>query len=277
MALEMQVLASDSHKNMAGFKPVNGILTVPLIIGSPQVFHQWLILPCLCDFYGTSTFSVLYCIDEGVVTVAQAMCTRYNIMWSSERCVLDTTLCDKVSDVYSIQHYVIKWAMCTWYNIMWSSERCVLDTTLCDQVSNVYSIQHYVIKWAMCTRYNIMWSSERCVLDTTLCDQVCQWLAIVLWFSPGTSVSSINKTDHNDKTQILLKVASNTINQTCIKDIISYIQSWYKMWIINMIYLSFYEIFSILTWLLLSLCEQTSDLSIGYNLISTCAGACDWL
>jgi hypothetical protein len=258
MALEMQVLASDSHKNMAGFKPINGILTVPLIIGSPQVFHQWLILPCLCDFYGTSTFSVLYCIDEGVVTVAQAMCTRYNIMWSSERCVLDTTLCDKVSDVYSIQHYVIKWAMCTRYNIMWSSERCVLDTTLCDQVCQLIQLR-------------------RCVLDTTLCDQVCQWLAIVLWFSPGTSVSSINKTDHNDKTQILLKVASNTINQTCIKDIISYIQSWYKMWIINMIYLSFYEIFSILTWLLLSLCEQTSDLSIGYNLISTCAGACDWL
>jgi hypothetical protein len=220
MALEMQVLASDSHKNMAGFKPINGILTVPLIIGSPQVFHQWLILPCLCDFYGTSTFSVLYCIDEGVVTVAQAMCTRYNIMWSSERCVLDTTLCDQVCQLIQLR---------------------------------------------------------RCVLDTTLCDQVCQWLAIVLWFSPGTSVSSINKTDHNDKTQILLKVASNTINQTCIKDIISYIQSWYKMWIINMIYLSFYEIFSILTWLLLSLCEQTSDLSIGYNLISTCAGACDWL
>jgi hypothetical protein len=140
MALEMQVLASDSHKNMAGFKPVNGILTVPLIIGSPQVFHQWLILPCLCDFYGTSTFSVLYCIDEGVVTVAQAMCTRYNIMWSSERCVLDTTLCDKVSDVYSIQHYVIKWAMCTRYNIMWSS-------------LSVNPAQ------AMCTRYNIMWSS----------------------------------------------------------------------------------------------------------------------
>jgi hypothetical protein len=28
---------------------------------------------------------------------------------------------------------------------------------------------------------------------------------------------------------------------------------------------------------LLSLHKQTSDLSIGYNLISTCAGSCDWL
>ena len=34
------------------------------------------------------------------------------------------------------------------------------------------------------------------------------------WFSPGTSVSSTNKTDHHDTciTEILLKVALNTIN-----------------------------------------------------------------
>jgi hypothetical protein len=28
---------------------------------------------------------------------------------------------------------------------------------------------------------------------------------------------------------------------------------------------------------ILSLCQQTSELSIRYNLISTCAGECDWL
>jgi hypothetical protein len=33
-------------------------------------------------------------------------------------------------------------------------------------------------------------------------------------FLGGTLVSSINKTDHHDITEILLKVASNTINQT---------------------------------------------------------------
>jgi hypothetical protein len=32
------------------------------------------------------------------------------------------------------------------------------------------------------------------------------------WFSSGTLVSSINKTDHHDITEILLKVALNTIN-----------------------------------------------------------------
>ena len=31
------------------------------------------------------------------------------------------------------------------------------------------------------------------------------------WFSPGTPVSSTNKTDHHDITEILLKVVLNTI------------------------------------------------------------------
>jgi hypothetical protein len=30
------------------------------------------------------------------------------------------------------------------------------------------------------------------------------------WFSPGIPVSSTNKTDHDDKIEILLKVALNT-------------------------------------------------------------------
>jgi len=34
------------------------------------------------------------------------------------------------------------------------------------------------------------------------------------WLSPGTPVSSINKTDRHDITEILLKVALNSINQT---------------------------------------------------------------
>ena len=52
------------------------------------------------------------------------------------------------------------------------------------------------------------------VLDTTLCDKICQWLATGRWFSPGTPVSSTYKTDCHDITEILLKVAFNTINQT---------------------------------------------------------------
>jgi hypothetical protein len=48
------------------------------------------------------------------------------------------------------------------------------------------------------------------VLDTTLCDKVCLWLATGRWFSPGTLVSSTNKTDWHDITEILLKVVLNT-------------------------------------------------------------------
>ena len=43
----------------------------------------------------------------------------------------------------------------------------------------------------------------RGVLDTTLCDKVCQWLAVDRWFSPGTPVSSANKTDCHDINEML--------------------------------------------------------------------------
>ena len=50
-----------------------------------------------------------------------------------------------------------------------------------------------------------------CIIS--LCDKVCQWLAADRWFSPGTPVSSTNKTDSHDIAEILLKVALNTTNQ----------------------------------------------------------------
>jgi hypothetical protein len=43
------------------------------------------------------------------------------------------------------------------------------------------------------------------VLDTTLCNKVYQLLATGRWFPPGTPVSSTNKTDRHDTTEILLK------------------------------------------------------------------------
>ena len=56
--------------------------------------------------------------------------------------------------------------------------------------------------------------SWRGVLDTTLCDKVCRWLLTGRWFSPSPPVSSTNKTDRHDVTEILLKVSLNTIKQT---------------------------------------------------------------
>jgi hypothetical protein len=45
---------------------------------------------------------------------------------------------------------------------------------------------------------------------STFCDKVCQLLAAGRWFSPGTPVFSTNKSDRNNITEILLKVALNT-------------------------------------------------------------------
>jgi hypothetical protein len=60
--------------------------------------------------------------------------------------------------------------------------------------------------------------SWRGVLDTTLCNKVCQWVGEDRWiFSAGTPVSSTNKTDRHDITEILLKVA---LNSTQVNDLL---------------------------------------------------------
>jgi hypothetical protein len=41
--------------------------------------------------------------------------------------------------------------------------------------------------------------------------KACQLLSAVRWFSPDDPVSCINKTESHDITEILLKVALNTI------------------------------------------------------------------
>ena len=51
-------------------------------------------------------------------------------------------------------------------------------------------------------------------LNPTHGDKVCQWLAAGWWFSLGLPVSSSNKIDCHNITEILLKVALNTITQT---------------------------------------------------------------
>ena len=66
------------------------------------------------------------------------------------------------------------------------------------------------------------------VLDTTLRDKVCQWLATGQWFSP---VSSTNKTDCHDITEILLKVALNIITQPSPS--IIFLVSWSKYFVVH--------------------------------------------
>ena len=71
------------------------------------------------------------------------------------------------------------------------------------------------------------------VHDTTLCDKVCQLLATDRWFSPGTPVSSTNKTDRHDITEILLKVALNNINQTKLNYI--FFISYYYLFLVSVV------------------------------------------
>ena len=61
--------------------------------------------------------------------------------------------------------------------------------------------------------------------ENNLCDKVCQWLATDRWFSPGTPVSSTNKTDRHDIPEILVKVALNAITIIPMTWLYIYVQS----------------------------------------------------
>ena len=118
--------------------------------------------------------------------------------------VLYTTLCDEVCQWLATGRW---FSPGTLYNIMWWSLSVTYGRSV---VFSRYSIQHYVIKFVSDLRQV---GGFLQVLYTTLCNEVCQWLTAGRWFSPGTLVSSTNKFDHNDITEIpvLLKVALNTI------------------------------------------------------------------
>ena len=74
-----------------------------------------------------------------------------------------------------------------------------------------YCSQIYDYLCNQCLSQLMLWVRiplRRGVLDTTLCDKC---LSAGRWFSPSTPVSSTNKTDRQNITEILLKVALNTI------------------------------------------------------------------
>ena len=67
-----------------------------------------------------------------------------------------------------------------------------------------------------------------------LCDKVCQQL------SPGTPVSSTNKTDRHDKTEILLKVALNTIIHFLVIDFCQLTIGYIFVYILSINYFKVY-------------------------------------
>ena len=113
----------------------------------------------------------------------------------------------------------------TWFTSSWNCELILCQKNTMDSdfyfCSNNCTSDNYLINWSygswmhnnLCNQspsplnFWIQILSIEGVLDTTFYDQVCQWFA-----TDFTRVSSINKTDHHDLTEILLKVALNTIN-----------------------------------------------------------------
>jgi hypothetical protein len=101
-------------------------------------------------------------------------------------------------------------------------------------------IYNYICNW--CLSPLVLWVriSIR-AMCTTLFDNVCQWFATGRCFSPGPPVSSTNKTDRYDITEILLKVALNTIKQTNVHYILYLIRihdfAMVVVWVYN-IYLT---------------------------------------
>ena len=68
----------------------------------------------------------------------------------------------------------------------------------------------------------------RVVLITTSCDKVCQWLAGGRWFSP------VNKTDRHDITELVFKVALNTMILILLVTLTSlvHLQTFLLIWIL---------------------------------------------
>ena len=79
-----------------------------------------------------------------------------------------------------------------------------------EELGSCHSCDSMVVGFITTYAINIVSSNptQAGVLDTTLYDKVGQWLVTGLWFSP---VSSTNKTNRHDITEILLKAALNTM------------------------------------------------------------------
>jgi hypothetical protein len=95
-------------------------------------------------------------------------------------------------------------------------------------IDHIFCCNQCLSPLTLCGFASHLW---RGVLDTTSCDKVCQWLTTGRWL-PGPPVSSTNKTDRQDITEILLKVALNTINPNillCLLEInlFNLFRSWY--------------------------------------------------
>jgi hypothetical protein len=107
--------------------------------------------------------------------------------------------------------------MCNIYDLVYSAKINVFisnNLKICETYYHCRAIM-FVIGWYQCNRclsqlMSGVWISliARCTRCNII---VYQWVVAGQWFSPGTPISSTNKTDGHDIAEILLVVMLNTI------------------------------------------------------------------
>jgi hypothetical protein len=123
--------------------------------------------------------------------LGQKQCVKISDIWSRE------------TNVWTVYVYCLCITVWTWHLTI-----CTNDNKLWVRGRRGRMVVGFTTTYAI-SAYHHLWVQillRRCILNTTLCDKVCQWLAAGQWFSPGTPVSSTNKTDCHDIVEILLKV-----------------------------------------------------------------------
>ena len=119
----------------------------------------------------------------------------------------------------------------------WATKTTLTSSTCKQRPSWPWSYVSWIYNylWNRCLSPLVLWIRVPLrARSTTLCDKVCQWLAAGRWFSPGHPVSSTNKTDRHHITEILLKVALNTI-----KPIKKQTRKQIQIYILRLVYLMF--------------------------------------
>ena len=105
------------------------------------------------------------------------------------------------------------------YGHLVESRKCAIDLFQNREPSWPWSYGSWIYNYIcnLCLSPLMLWVRillmARC---TASCDKVCQWLATGRLFSLDTPVSSTNKTNRHDITEMSLQVALNTIKQTKI-------------------------------------------------------------
>jgi hypothetical protein len=92
----------------------------------------------------------------------------------------------------------------------------------------VMSCRSWFVLLSLCLSF-FLFSFGHCIVSPSSI----QWLVVCRWFSLDTPVSSTNKTDSHDKTEILLKLALNTITFSYLRLLITHSS---KLFLLNVVY-----------------------------------------